>query len=133
MRVKPLPNNYSLERAGMIASFACAVHCALTPFVIGVVPLLGMRFLVDERTEWILIGISVVIGVSTLLPAYIRRHRRARPLVIFATGLCLILMGHLGLAAIEIPMAVAGGLLVAASQMLNRRFCRNFTTCHHCH
>ena len=136
MKVQSLGNDNSLERAGMIASFACAVHCALTPLVIGVVPFLGMRFLADERAEWILVGVSMAIGISTLLPAYIRRHRQAKPLLLFASGLCLILLGHLGPAAgplTEMPMAVSGGLLVTASQLLNRRLCQSFTTCQHCH
>src|SRR5882757_10409108 len=90
-------------------------------------PLLGLRFLTDERTEWIFVGTSIVIGVASLLPSYLR-HRRTRPIALFALGLCLILTARLileGNLAVELPILILGALFVSLSHLINRKLCQS--------
>lgn len=117
-----------LDRIGMVASCACAMHCALMPIVFGVLPLVGLGMLADERAEWVLIFIAIVIGAASLLPTYLRHHRRAMPLVLFAAGLTLIFIGKTLFeesATLEASMVVVGALAVALAHFINRRFCRD--------
>jgi hypothetical protein len=121
-----------LDRVGMIASCACAIHCALMPFIIAFLPLTGLSLLADLRTEWAFVGVSIAVGLASLVPSYVRRHRRAMPLAIFAGGLCLILLARLGFEAgplVEISIVVIGALLLAASHLLNRRLCQACVVC----
>ena len=132
MSVDQNPNATTLDRIGVVASSLCAVHCALTPFAIGLLPLLGLSLLADERTEWAFVGVSVAVGFSSLLPAYFRRHRRARPLIFFTSGLSLIFIAHFLLEEnlrLEIPAVLLGALLVITSHLLNLRLCRSCAAC----
>ena len=125
-------NDNTLDRIGVIASCVCAVHCALTPLLISLVPLLGLSLLADERAEWTLVGISVAMGFLSLVPAYIRRHRRGRPLVLFGAGLLLILIARLLLdekVSFEIPFVLLGALLIVTSHVVNLRLCRACAVC----
>src|SRR5690349_16997900 len=76
----------SLDTAGATASFLCAIHCALMPLVITLLPLIGLAFLADHRVEWALFGLSAIVGVSSLCFGY-REHRSRRALAILAVGL----------------------------------------------
>ncbi len=64
------------------------------PFIIGLLPLFGLGVFVDQRTEWALISISLIVGLSSLLPAYLGKHKRTRPLFLFMTGLVLIFIAR---------------------------------------
>ncbi len=114
-----------LDRIGIIASCACAVHCAVMPALLGVLPLLGLSVLADA--EWMLIVASLLIGAASLLPSYFRHHRRATPLLMFAVGLALIVAGRIAFeesVRLETLCVVCGALLVAAAHFVNRRFCQ---------
>jgi MerC mercury resistance protein len=40
-----------LDRLGAAASLACAAHCAATPLLAGLLPLIEMGFLVSEQVD----------------------------------------------------------------------------------
>ncbi len=119
--------NTTLDRIGIVASCACAVHCAVMPALLGVLPLLGLGVLADERTEWTLIAVSFLIGAASLLPSYFRHHRRATPLLLFAAGLTFIVAGRIVFedsVRLETSCVVCGALLIASSHFVNRRLCQ---------
>lgn len=122
-----------LDRIGVVASCACAVHCAFMPFIIGLLPLFGLGVFADERTEWAFVSISLIVGLASLLPSYIKNHKTAGPLGLFAMGLALIFIARLSLGdalSAEIPFVIGGALIIAASHLLNRRLCRACVVCH---
>ncbi|MCE7933359.1 MAG: MerC domain-containing protein [Chlorobi bacterium CHB2] len=55
-----------LGRLGLSASTICAIHCMAMPFLLGVLPTLGLGFLASGWFELAMIGISVVLGAITL-------------------------------------------------------------------
>lgn len=117
----------TLDRIGVVASCACAVHCAVMPFLIGVLPLLGLGFVAEERVEWLLVALSGLIGVASLLPSYFRYHRRVSPLILFGVGVTLIVVGRVWFeegAAFETAGVVAGALTIAAAHFVNRHLCQ---------
>jgi hypothetical protein len=116
-----------LDRFGMIASCACAIHCAVVPILLGVLPLVGVAVLGDERLELLMLGVAICIGVASLLPAYIRHHRRSLPLLTFTAGLALVIIAHLAVKETGLPhtmFVVAGGFIISVAHFLNRRFCQ---------
>jgi hypothetical protein len=123
----------TLDCVGVVASFACAVHCAFMPFIIGLPPLFGLGVFADERAEWALVSISLIVGLASLLPSYIKNHKTGRPLMLFAAGLALIFIARVSFGDSlrgEIPFVVFGAFMIAASHFLNRRLCRACAVCH---
>ena len=124
--------SFDLDQAGTIASLTCAVHCAIMPLAITLLPLLGLTFLADERLEWGLLGLSGLIGVSSLCLGF-REHRRRIALAVLAVGLSLLTLGRIseehqwGHGAVLV--VVLGGMTIAASHLMNRHLCR---TCRRC-
>ncbi len=129
-----------LDRAGAAASSLCALHCAVMPLLVTLLPLLGLSFLASEATEWLLFGASAIIGVSSLCLGF-RTHRSRRALSVLAVGLALLALGrmmehqtmHGQTSRWGVPILVCGGLIVAASHIVNRALCRACHICDHEH
>lgn len=115
------------DRLGALASFLCAIHCALLPFVLAVLPLLGLGFLASHGFERGFVLFACVLALASLVGAY-RRHRRPLPLRLALTGLVLLLMGVTFAENYSIVlhsvMVTCGGLLVASAHFVNLRMDR---------
>ncbi|TBR38899.1 MULTISPECIES: MerC domain-containing protein [Dyella] len=115
---------HAADRVGATASFLCALHCAALPFVLALLPLLGLEFLADHRFERGFVIFACVLALASLLGGY-RRHRRTLPLRLAFPGLALLLIGvtfaerySIGLHS---ALVTCGGLLVAAAHFINLR------------
>ena len=120
------------DRAGILVSVACAVHCAILPLLLAAMPIVGLSRLLDDRVEWAFVISTAVIGGAAHVRAYRRDHRHAAPGVIFVAGFSLVLGARLILLEEDWlgPAAVAlGGLLAAASHYANLRLCRCCKAC----
>ena len=110
------------DRLGATASFLCAIHCALLPFVLTVLPLLGLGFLAGHRFERGFVMFAATLALFALVGGY-RRHHRPLPLLLAVPGLALLLLGvTVGLAypiAVHSVMVTCGGLLVASAHFVN--------------
>lgn len=115
-----------LDRLGVGVSITCAIHCvaaallaAAPAFAAGSAPALG------EGLEWMetaLLGIALGIGTFALLPSFLREHRNAIPLVLFALGMGVIaLMRGFDSDLAEIAGTVSGVALVASAHLVNLR------------
>ena len=112
------------DRVGAIASFLCAIHCALLPFVLALLPLIGMEFLADHRFERIFVLCACVLAGFVLVRGY-RRHGRSLPLRMAVPGLTLLLLGiafiNIGSPILHSALVTCGGLLLAAAHFVNLR------------
>lgn len=111
------------DRIGAAASFLCALHCAALPFVLALLPLIGLEFLADHRFERGFVIFACVLALISLFSGY-RRHRRVLPLRLAFPGLALLLIGvTLGERSIYLHSALVtcGGLLVASAHFINLR------------
>jgi hypothetical protein len=121
-----------LDTTGATASWLCAVHCIVLPFTISLLPLAGLSFLLDETTERVFIGISTLVAALSLLPAYFRQHGKIRTLVLFASGISLVVASHLAFEdnlVVQIPFLVIGAILITIAHLINRRLCRACIAC----
>jgi hypothetical protein len=107
-----------LDRAGIILSGLCAVHCVLGVVLVGVLGL-GGEALLSPAIHRIGLAVALVVGIFSL-GFGVARHGRIAPLVIGGTGLALmagaILVGH-GLP--EAVLTVMGVSLVALAHIRN--------------
>ena len=131
----------TLTRAGSIASFACVIHCALTPIAVLVLPFFAtlswggsdliLNAMLAETTEWVFLTMMVVLTGASLLLTY-PLHRNVRPMLVSAFGLGLVILArnvtdHGGMNEIALELTGAGFITCAA--VWNSRICR----CLSCH
>jgi MerC mercury resistance protein len=121
-----------LDAFGMAGSLLCAVHCAVTPAIMSLLPLAGLECLGVETTEYGLVGLSATLGFVSLTMGY-RRHRSRRAIGVLSGGLALLALGRItdvcGVESVGVVSAVTGGCIVAAAHVINRRLCQ---TCGQC-
>ena len=121
-----------LDRAGATASFLCAIHCAVMPLIITMLPLLGLSFLASEPVEWGLLAASATLGSWSLCLGF-RQHRSRRVFLVLGAALAFLLAGRLfeeHQFGIWGPIAmVLGGLSMMSAHLLNHRLCHACKVC----
>ncbi|MGA9334418.1 MAG: MerC domain-containing protein [Rudaea sp.] len=116
------------DRIGATASFLCAIHCAALPFVLTLLPILGLGFLASHTFEQIFIVCASLLATTTLAHGF-RHHRVRGPLLLLFPGLTLLWTGgflfhvHAGL-NIHAVLVATGGSCVALAHLLNMRMVR---------
>ncbi|MBK1875384.1 MerC domain-containing protein [Pelagicoccus mobilis] len=73
---------------GIGLSILCGIHCLSVPFLMGVLPMLGLDFMADHGFEWAMMGIIFLVAGVTYFNGY-RRHRRAGVWGFFAVGVLI--------------------------------------------
>jgi MerC mercury resistance protein len=113
------------DRIGAIASFLCALHCAALPFVLALLPALGLGFLADHGFERGFIVCASGLALATLVYGY-RRHRVSRAFAFLLPGLTLLWLGgfvfdaHAGFGWHSLLVA-CGGSCIALAHLTNLR------------
>jgi hypothetical protein len=120
-----------IDKAGMIASLVCAVHCILSPSLMVAIQLHGVGQALSEDAEWLFVGVSIMLGMLSFLPSYIRFHRRSSALTTFAVGAGIIFLGRLiaPFGHVEAVLVVMGALMIAVAHIINRLLCRSCPRC----
>lgn len=112
------------DRVGATASFLCAIHCAVLPFVLVLLPFVGLQFLADHRFERGFVLFACALALLALVRGY-RRHQGPLPLLLAAPGLVLLLLGVTYAEGVSVllhsVMVTCGGLLVASAHFVNLR------------
>ena len=122
-----------LERFGAGLGIACAIHCLLTPLLVGFLPLVGLSFLASEAAEFWLLGFVLVTAIGGALWGF-RKHRELRVLMSFigacALMICGVILGEEAL--MGRILLIAGGILVAIAHLVSARLCRQHHAHHDC-
>lgn len=129
-----------LDRIGATGSLLCAIHCALLPLVIALLPSLGVSAWLGTGFERAFVLFATLFGVAVLAWSY-RRHRAMRALGLLLPGLAVLWLGVLyaPLHHSLVPHAVAmtfGGTLVGLAHLANLRLTHGHVhdaTCAHGH
>ncbi len=114
-----------LDRIGATGSLLCAIHCALLPVVIALLPSLGVGTWLGAGFEQAFVLFATLFGLAVLVSSY-RRHRAMRALGLLLPGLAVLWLGVLyaPLHHSLLPHAVAmtfGGTLVGLAHLANLR------------
>ena len=135
-------NVNKLDRAGAMASFLCAIHCAVMPLVVTLLPLLGLSFLASEPVEWGLLAAAAVLGSWSLCLGF-RQHRSRLVFMVLGVALALLVAGrifhqpHLGGHPLHEHhygvwgpvLMVLGGLTMMSAHLLNHWLCHTCKKC----
>lgn len=115
-------SSVNLDTVGFVISAVCALHCAAVPFLLTLLPLVGLGFLTHPFFEAMIIIIGLVIGFVSLIQGFIKHHRKLLPTIALSTGFLLIWLGHVEFSYLEQLLVPAGALTVAVSHLLNARY-----------
>lgn len=133
-----------LDCIGTCVSLACAVHCMALPFVLYLLPFLGLSLLAEDQFEIAIIAVSLLIAVTSLCWGARIHHKRRTLLFVLVAAAFFILArtigvnehlttGHLSVEQHHSPLhwylMALGGLSLAAGHLLNRRLCRSCPSC----
>jgi hypothetical protein len=119
-----------LDRAGMSASLACAVHCAVLPLLLAALPAVGLAWLDSAWVDWTMVAFAAVIALRAHHGGF-TVHRRCLPVTIAVVGLLIIVTTICLLkgSASHHYIQASGAVVVASSHFLNRHLCSNCVTC----
>lgn len=109
-----------LDRAGMLLSGLCALHCVLGIVLVSVLGL-GGGALLDPAIHEVGLILAILIGMITL-GLGVLRHGQFGPLAIGACGLALMTLAlAVGHGLPEAVLTIAGVALVAFAHIRNLR------------
>ena len=86
--LKYVMKNWS-DWMGVVASIACAIHCAAMPFVAMFLPMLGLSFLLDDSFHQVMVIVCSALAIAAFIPGF-RRHGHVLPICVGIIGLSLI-------------------------------------------
>ena len=115
-----------LDRLGAAGSLLCAVHCALLPVAIALLPALGLTVWGSHALELAFVVFATLLGLLSIVMGY-RRHRAVRALSLLMPGL-LVLWAAVLYAPLHETRSIAhaiamtfGGTLVGLAHVANLR------------
>ena len=110
----------TLDRAGILVSILCAIHCFSVPIILTGGFFGSLGFVTNPQVEFLVLGTSFVLACLSLIPNFLKRHRNPFPILMVIAGFSLILLNHdHGSLSWKVLVSVVGGLLIGLSHFLN--------------
>jgi hypothetical protein len=104
------------------------VHCLLTPVLVAFGGLGLAGAVVSERAEPIFVGVSLLIGLASLGPAFLRVHRDPMPIALFVVGLAALTLARV----LDTPPLVERAIVPICAGLLIAAHTRNHRACVRC-
>src|ERR1035441_6691699 len=89
-----LINHSRLDQAGAFLSLACAIHCLAVPLLLGILPLMGLSFLLSWKWEALFICAAMFLATLSFCWGY-RLHRKVELLLMLYLSTGMIVAGKL--------------------------------------
>lgn len=114
-----------LDRLGATGSLLCAIHCALLPLAIALLPALGLASTRYDGVERGFIAFATALGAFSIAWGY-RRHGGVRAMGLLVAGLLALWSGILAEplhhnAVVHALVMTLGGALVGLAHLANLR------------
>jgi hypothetical protein len=116
-----------VDALGAGLSFLCAIHCLLMPFIIGILPLIGLGFLAEHTAEEVFVGCSVLLALCSLCWGF-KKHGKLHGIIVLAIAIGLLVSG-LYIAHDHSVFLVAGATCIALAHLVNKRLCHTCKSC----
>lgn len=120
------------DRIGFAASFLCALHCALLPLALALMPTLGLSVGGWVDIDQAVTVFATLLGCTTLAIGW-RRHRAFRAWMLLFPGLVLVWVGAFSPlhdhGPLHAGLMTVGGLMIAGAHLLNLRLTHAAAAC----
>lgn len=120
-----------LDYTGATISWICAFHCLAMPLLITALPIAGLSFLTDEKTELLIISFSVIIALIAFIPATYK-HRKIHPILFFGLGMTSVFISHFFFEdelIWRLPTVLCGAIFITTAHLLNRHHSKCCKVC----
>ncbi len=120
-------NRGGMDRVATVSSAVCAVHCAVSPMLLPLLPV-ALGHYVGPGLEVGFVVAAILLGVVSLGHSYRALHRNRRPLSAFVIGITMLMASKmLGEATrwLELPAVVVGASCVMMAHLMNLRMSRS--------
>lgn len=108
------------DALGTGASLLCAVHCAVLPLLLGIIPFMNIHSLENPFIEYSLLSSSFFIGTIALYRGYKYHHRKSIPVCLFSIGFPILVLGHIGVSGTLAQVLIAlAAVLISTAHILN--------------
>ena len=124
-----LISRINYDALGIVASVACAIHCALLPLLLTSLPLFGINIINNTGFEFMMIFISFIVGLYSLWHGYKKHHHSGLPIALFSTGIILLFLKQVYHAQFLVFLIPAVTLIVSA-HWVNFQSCKKASHCH---
>ena len=112
------PNN--VDKAGVVSSTVCAVHCASTAAAPSLIAALGLSVLVGPAFEWGFTALAILLAAAALVIGW-RRHQTVSVAMVLVAGIVGLVLGRLLEAMdyhdIGTVMSIVAGLALVAGHI----------------
>jgi hypothetical protein len=119
----------SMDTLGIVASTVCLIHCASMPFLITLLPMIGLEFLKGHTAHRVLAFFVVAFACLAIVPGYLK-HRNTPILIAMLSGVGIVLLATFGSGTLfadnlELPLITVGNVIVVITHLRNRRLCHH--------
>ena len=111
------------DALGITASVACAIHCAVLPLFVSVLPLFGTNIIHNIAFEAGMVLLAFCIGIYSLYHGFRKHHHIKLPLFLFSAGIILLTL-KLFFIHYETWLLIPAVALIVSAHFYNYRFCR---------
>ena len=107
-------------------SFACAIHCLATPFLLAMLPFAGVAFVLSHEIELLFVVFSITLAFVCLCLGY-RLHKDLRVFFLFLFSVVVLGVGFFGGGDDHHHSGVLalGALGIVFSHLVNKRLYRS--------
>jgi hypothetical protein len=111
------------DALGITTSLACAIHCAILPLFVSVLPLSGVNIIHNLAFEAGMVLLAFSIGAYSLYHGFRKHHHHKLPLLLFIGGILLLTL-KLFFIHYETWLLIPAVVFIITAHYLNYRFCR---------
>ncbi|HVX27686.1 MAG TPA: MerC domain-containing protein [Parafilimonas sp.] len=117
-----------LDKIGIGASLACAIHCIALPLIFSTLPLFGIEIIENWKIEVAMIGTAFITGSWALYHGYKKHHHHFWLLPVFAVGLSLVVTGNLVAHQwLDMTLKFFGAGLIVTAHIFNLKYNKQCT------
>lgn len=125
---KKVQTTVLLDNLGIAASTLCLIHCMAMPFLIALLPFLGLQFLEGEVAHRVIALFVFAFAIFAIGPGYMQ-HRKKQVLIATIFGLSLVagallIAGPMFGEQYELPFITTGNLILVITHLRNRKLCQ---------